>query len=104
MNSNITPLLERNCAFAETDTRTNAPRLPFLPHLGLFIVTCMDSRTDPADFLGLRFGQAIVARTVGGAGDASGHPGPGLDRIRGRDPGAGGSLLRSGDHPSHQLR
>jgi carbonic anhydrase len=66
MNGNMTPLLERNRAFAETDTRTHAPRLPFLPHRGLFIVTCMDSRTDPADFLGLRFGEAIVARTVGG--------------------------------------
>src|SRR5262245_43320911 len=66
MNSNLTPLLERNRAFAQTDTRTHAPRQPFLPHQGLFIVTCMDSRTDPADFLGLRFGEAIVARTVGG--------------------------------------
>jgi carbonic anhydrase len=66
MDSNMTPLLERNRAFAETDTRMHAPRLPFLPHRGLFIVTCMDSRTDPADFLGLRFGEAIVARTVGG--------------------------------------
>jgi carbonic anhydrase len=66
MKSKITPLLERNRAFAETDARTHAPRLPFLPHEGLFIVTCMDSRTDPADFLGLRFGEAIVARTVGG--------------------------------------
>src|SRR5215813_15411514 len=66
MNSNLTPLLERNRAFAETDTRTHAPRLPFLPRRRLFIVTCMDSRTDPADFLGLRFGEAIVARTVGG--------------------------------------
>jgi carbonic anhydrase len=66
MNSNLAPLLERNRAFAETDTRTHVPRQPFLPHQGLFIVTCMDSRTDPADFLGLRFGEAIVARTVGG--------------------------------------
>ena len=66
MNSNLVPLLERNRAFAETDTRTHVPPQPFLPHQGLFIVTCMDSRTDPADFLGLRFGEAIVARTVGG--------------------------------------
>jgi len=66
VSSNLTPLLERNRAFAETDTRTHTPRAPFLPHQGLFIVTCMDSRTDPADFLGLRFGEAIVARTVGG--------------------------------------
>ena len=66
MSSHITPLLERNRAFAATDTRTHTPRLPFLPHQGLYIVTCIDPRTDPAQFLGLRFAEAIVARTVGG--------------------------------------
>lgn len=66
MDSHITPLLERNRAFAATDTRTHALRLPFLPHRGLYIVTCIDPRTDPAQFLGLRFAEAIVARTVGG--------------------------------------
>ena len=30
------------------------------------MITCIDPRTDPADFLGLRFADAIVARTVGG--------------------------------------
>src|ERR1700691_3922076 len=66
MSSHITPLLERNRAFAATDIRNAAPRLPFLPHQGLYIVTCIDPRTDPAEFLGLRFADAIVARTVGG--------------------------------------
>jgi carbonic anhydrase len=66
MSSHITPLLERNHDFAATDTRTHTPRLPFLPHQGLYIVTCIDPRTDPAQFLGLRFAEAIVARTVGG--------------------------------------
>jgi carbonic anhydrase len=66
MSSHITPLLERNRAFAATETRKQTPRRPFLPDQGLYIITCMDSRTDPADFLGLRFGEAIVARTVGG--------------------------------------
>ena len=66
MSSHITPLLERNRAFAATDTRLHTPRLPFLPHQGLYVVTCIDPRTDPAQFLGLRFAEAIVARTVGG--------------------------------------
>jgi carbonic anhydrase len=66
MSSHITPFLERNRAFAATDTRTHAPRLPFLPHQGLYIITCIDPRTDPGEFLGLRFAEAIVARTVGG--------------------------------------
>jgi carbonic anhydrase len=64
--SNITPLLERNAAFAASGAWRNTPRLPFLPFAGLYIITCVDPRTDPANFLGLRFAEAIVARTVGG--------------------------------------
>ena len=66
MNSHMTPLLDRNRAFAATDARTRPPRLPFLPHAQLYVITCIDPRTDPAEFLGLRFADAIVARTVGG--------------------------------------
>jgi carbonic anhydrase len=64
--SNVTPLLERNRAFAATDARHNTPRLPFLPHRSLYVITCIDPRTDPAEFLGLEFADAIVARAVGG--------------------------------------
>lgn len=64
--SNIDSLLSRNAAFAAGDARHNTPRLPFLPHQGLYVITCIDPRTDPSDFLGLEFGEAIVARTVGG--------------------------------------
>jgi carbonic anhydrase len=64
--SNIDTLLTRNAAFAASDAGRNTPRLPFLPHKGLFVITCIDPRVDPADFLGLEFGEAIVARTVGG--------------------------------------
>jgi carbonic anhydrase len=64
--SNIDSLLTRNASFAAGDVRHNTPRLPFLPHLGLYVITCIDPRTDPADFLGIEFGEAIVARTVGG--------------------------------------
>ena len=71
MSSHITPLLERNRAFAATDTRTHAPRLPFLPHQELYVITCIDPRVDPAQFLGLRFADAIVARTVGGRATAA---------------------------------
>jgi carbonic anhydrase len=66
MSSHLTPLLERNREFAATDARVNTPRLPFLPHQRLYVITCIDPRTDPAEFLGLRFAEAIVARTVGG--------------------------------------
>ncbi len=62
----MTPLMERNRAFAASGAWRNTPRLPFLPFKGLYIITCIDPRTDPGDFLGLTFAEAIVARTVGG--------------------------------------
>jgi carbonic anhydrase len=64
--SKITPLLERNISFAASGTWRDTPRLPFLPFKGLYIITCLDPRVDPAEFLGLKFAEAIVARTVGG--------------------------------------
>jgi carbonic anhydrase len=64
--SNIGSLLTRNAAFAASGVRYNTPRLPFLPHKGLYVITCIDPRVDPAEFLGPEFGEAIVARTVGG--------------------------------------
>jgi carbonic anhydrase len=62
----IDTLLDRNRAFAESGTWRNTPRLPFLPFKNLYVITCIDPRTDPADFLGLEFGDAIVARSIGG--------------------------------------
>src|ERR1700755_2292243 len=64
--SHLDSLLPRNAAFAAGDVRHNTPRLPFLPRKGLYVITCIDPRTDPADFLGVEFGEAIVARAVGG--------------------------------------
>jgi carbonic anhydrase len=64
--SNISALLERNKAFASNGAWRSTPRLPFLPFKSLYIITCVDPRTDPAEFLGLEFGDAIVARTLGG--------------------------------------
>jgi carbonic anhydrase len=64
--SNIAELLDRNKAFAASGAWRNTPRLPFLPFQGLYVVTCIDPRTDPADILGIGFGDAIVGRTVGG--------------------------------------
>jgi carbonic anhydrase len=66
MMSKIAPLLERNKSFAKSGVWRNTPSLPFLPFTGLYIITCVDPRVDPADFLGLGFADAIVDRTVGG--------------------------------------
>jgi carbonic anhydrase len=36
------------------------------PNLRLFVITCLDPRVDPAHFLGLGLGDAMVSRNVGG--------------------------------------
>jgi carbonic anhydrase len=65
--SNIASLLDRNRAFAsDPGARQGMPRLPFIPNQGLYIVTCIDPRVDPAQILGVRLGEAIVQRDIGG--------------------------------------
>ena len=64
--SNLAPLMERNGAFARTDAKEKVPAIPFIPNRGLFVITCIDSRVDPAGILGLELGDAIVLRNVGG--------------------------------------
>ena len=64
--SNIAALLDRNQAFAATDARHKVPELPFLPFLGLYIVTCIDCRVDPAQILRVGMGEALVERNIGG--------------------------------------
>ena len=61
--ANIDPLLKRNQAFAATGAHDG---LSSLPRRGVFVVTCMDSRVDPASFLGLELGDALVMRNAGG--------------------------------------
>ena len=46
--SKITALLDRNRAFAASGTWRDTPALPFLPFAGLYVVTCVDPRTEPA--------------------------------------------------------
>lgn len=64
--SSIAPLLDRNQALARADTRQNMPPLPFIPRLNLYIVTCIDCRVDPAETLGIRLGEALAERNIGG--------------------------------------
>jgi len=65
--SNIAPLLDRNRAFAaDPAARQDMPRLPFIPNLNLYIVTCIDCRVDPAQVLGVKLGEALVQRNIGG--------------------------------------
>jgi carbonic anhydrase len=59
----IAAALERNRAFAAADGHQGAV---VFPNLRLFVITCLDPRTDPAHFLGLGLSDAMVVRNVGG--------------------------------------
>jgi carbonic anhydrase len=61
--ASIDAALERNRAFAAGRGHEGAV---VFPNLRLFVVTCLDPRVDPAHFLGLGLGDAMVVRNVGG--------------------------------------
>lgn len=58
---NVDSALGRNRAFASAAGHEN-----IFPGLGLMVVTCLDPRVDPAQVLGIRLGEAMVLRNVGG--------------------------------------
>ena len=64
--SNFDELLRNNVSFARTGAKDDVPQIPFIPNKQVYILTCIDPRVDPAQVFGLRLGDAIVARTVGG--------------------------------------
>jgi carbonic anhydrase len=61
--ANIEAALERNRAFAAAGGHHGAV---VFPNLRLFVITCLDPRVDPAQFLGLGLSDAMVIRNVGG--------------------------------------
>ncbi|MGI9612722.1 MAG: carbonic anhydrase [Acidimicrobiales bacterium] len=61
--SNLEPLLERNRTFAETGAHLD---LMPNPKRNLFVITCFDSRVDPAHLLGTDLGDLVVMRNEGG--------------------------------------
>jgi carbonic anhydrase len=61
--SNLRSLLERNRTFAASGAHAG---LAVMPRQPVFIVTCLDPRTDPAAFLGVELGDAPVIRNAGG--------------------------------------
>jgi hypothetical protein len=62
----LATLLDRNKAFAATDAVAKNPKIPWLPNQLSYIITCIDSRAEPAAILGVGLGDATVQRTVGG--------------------------------------
>jgi carbonic anhydrase len=61
--ANVETALQRNRAFAAAGGHRDAV---VFPNLGLFVITCLDPRVDPAHFLGLGLSDAMVVRNVGG--------------------------------------
>jgi carbonic anhydrase len=61
--ADIDSLLGRNKHFATTQAYQT---LPIYPRHGVCVITCLDPRTDPAEFLELELGDAAVIRNAGG--------------------------------------
>ena len=61
--AHIDPLLERNKHFATTAAREGTSIVAKYP---VYVITCLDPRTDPSAFLELELGDAMVIRNAGG--------------------------------------
>lgn len=59
----IDTILQRNETFSKTDFNKD---LKIVPSTKTMIIACVDSRVDPADIFGLKPGDAVVIRNVGG--------------------------------------
>ncbi len=61
--TNLKTLLDRNRSFAE---QFEGGDLNIRPRMSTILLTCVDSRVDPAHLFGLELGDAIVIRNAGG--------------------------------------
>jgi carbonic anhydrase len=61
--AHIDPLLRRNKDFAATGAHKGADIVAKFP---VYVITCLDPRTDPSAFLELELGDAMVIRNAGG--------------------------------------
>ncbi len=59
----VETLIGRNEEFAALRYRAG---LSMMPTLKTVVVACVDPRVDPAEVLGLRLGEAVVVRNIGG--------------------------------------
>jgi carbonic anhydrase len=97
--SHLDSMLERNKDFAarQSVAGTLMPSLPpALPHVKAVIIGCADMRVDPAHVLGIKPGEAVVIRNIGG------RITPGLlqqlgllgriGEVAGENPGGGGEF------------
>src|SRR5215470_12971153 len=97
--SNLDAMLKRNKDFASQQSAagTLMPSLPrSLPNVKAVIIGCADMRVDPAHILGIKPGEAVVIRNIGG------RITPGLleqlgmlgriGEVAGENPGGGGEF------------
>jgi carbonic anhydrase len=97
--SHLDSMLERNKDFAaqQSGAGTLMPSLPkAMPNVKAFIIGCADMRVDPAELFGLKPGEAVVIRNIGG------RITPGLleqmgmlgriGQVAGENPGGGGEF------------
>jgi len=59
-------LLERNKDFAASQSAAREPMPRALPKVKAIIIGCADMRVDPAHVLGIKPGEAVVMRNIGG--------------------------------------
>jgi len=92
-------ILERNQDFAARQSAAGAlmPSLPrALPHVKAIIIGCADMRVDPAHVLGIKPGEAVVIRNIGGRVTAGLLEQLGLlgriGQVAGEIPGGGGEF------------
>ena len=62
-SDSFTALLDRNRSFAG---QFEAGDLDIRPRMSTILLTCLDSRVDPAHLFGLELGDAVVVRNAGG--------------------------------------
>src|ERR1700691_1391508 len=97
--NNLDHLLQRNKEFAarQSAAGTLMPSLPrALPNVKAIIIGCADMRVDPADVLGIKPGEAVVIRNIGGRITPALLEGLGLlgriGEVAGEIPGGGGEF------------
>ena len=59
-------MLQRNKDFAASQSPAREPMLRALPNVKAIIIGCADMRVDPAHVLGIKPGEAVVVRNIGG--------------------------------------
>src|ERR1700761_5001773 len=67
--TNLDQMLERNKQYAAQQSAAGPlmPSLPkLMPHVKALMVSCADMRVDPEKILGLKTGEAVVIRNIGG--------------------------------------